>query len=206
MVNILNRIQPFFELVARIGAWFGGILLFLSVVLICIEVILRKVFTISLGGAEELSSYTLALSTSWGLAYALLRKAHIRIDVLYIRIPPGLRSVLDVASFIMLTIYMLPLTYFAFDVLQTSIARHSTANTPLGTPLWIPQSLWFAGLAVFTLTVLFTLTATVLALVGGDPGMARKLAGMSTLEEEIEEESGIRVQGVDFEKSTGGEA
>jgi len=171
------------------AAWIGGGMLFATAILIAVEVTLRKVFSISMGGADELSSYALAVSCSWTFGYALFRKAHIRVDVLYIRLPKTFRYALDILSLGLFALYMLMLSYFAFWVLHTSIVRSSVANTPLATPLWIPQGLWFAGIVGFTLTTLMILTGTLYHLMTGDHRKAEKLSGASTLKEEIEEES-----------------
>jgi hypothetical protein len=39
-------------------------------------------------------------------------------------------------------------------VLEESIEFQSRANSPLGTPLWIPQTLWLAGLGAFAIVAL----------------------------------------------------
>jgi TRAP-type C4-dicarboxylate transport system permease small subunit len=172
------------------AAWVGGGMLFATAILIAVEVTLRKVFSISLGGAEELSSYALAISCSWSFGYALFRKAHIRIDVLYILLPQRMRYALDILSLALFGVYMLLLSYFASWVVFISIKRHSVANTPMATPLWLPQSLWLTGIFFFTLTVLIMLAGELYYLLTGNLQEARQLAGTATLEEEIEEERG----------------
>lgn len=131
----------------------GG-LLFGSVALISVEVFLRKFFLISLGGVDEISSYILGICISWALAYVLFEKMHIRIDVLYNKMGSKVKSLLDILSMLMTLIFISFLTYFALNVLLTSIDKSSTANTPLGTPLWIPQSLWVFGFVFFLVVVL----------------------------------------------------
>lgn len=189
----MNKLLAFTEGVNRFGVWVGGTLLFLTSFMIALEVILRKVFSISMGGADELSSYVLAISCSWAFGYALLRKAHIRIDVLYARLPMKARFTCDFMALFSFIVYLAPLVYFAFLVVKTSWDRNSAANTPLQTPLWIPQGLWFAGLVVFLLTTLVLLAATVSRLAKHDRQGAQQLLGPSTLEEEIEEESGVQM-------------
>lgn len=190
----MNKVLAFTEMLNRAGVWVGGTLLLGVSIMIGIEVILRKVFSISMGGADEISSYVLAISCSWAFGYGLLRKAHIRIDILYTRLPDAARSILDILSLVTFIAYLTPLIYFAFVVVNTSVIRDSTANTPLQTPLWIPQGIWLAGLVVFLLTCVVLLTGTIQRLATGDTGGARQLAGPTTLEEEIEEESGISME------------
>lgn len=197
----MNKVLAFTEIVNRVGVWVGGTLLFLTSGMIAVEVILRKVFAISMGGADELSSYVLAISCSWAFGFALLRKAHIRIDILYTRFPEKVRCALDVLALLTFLTYLAPLVYFAFWVVRTSVVRQSAANTPLQTPLWIPQGLWLAGLTVFLLTIVVLLVGTVLRLARKDVAGAQQLSGPCTLDEEIEEESGIHLP----EPSAGGE-
>jgi TRAP-type C4-dicarboxylate transport system permease small subunit len=184
---LMDRLIRFADRFSTWAAWVGGGILFATAVLIAVEVTLRKVFSVSMGGADELSSYALAISCSWTFGYALFRKAHIRIDVLYMHLPRPVQFALDIASLALFAVYMLMLSYFAFFVLGISIQRHSVANTPLATPLWIPQSLWYAGIVGFTLTVLILLAGTLYHLLRGDLQSAARLSGASTIEEEIED-------------------
>jgi TRAP-type C4-dicarboxylate transport system permease small subunit len=190
----MNKILAFTEILNRAGVWVGGTLLFLTSIMIAVEVVLRKLFSVSMGGSDELSSYVLAISCSWAFGFALLRKAHIRIDILYTRFPERVRPFLDILSLLTFLAYLAPLVYFAFWVVQTSVIRESTANTPLQTPLWIPQGIWLAGLMVFLFTAIVLLVGTIIRLVKKDITGAHQLSGPTTLEEEIEEESGINLK------------
>lgn len=131
------------------------------------------------GGADEISSYVLAVSCSWGFGFALIRKGHVRIDILYRRFPAGVRFSLDLLSLALFLLYLLTLCYFAWLVLKTSFVKHSLANTPLQTPLWIPQGLWFLGLVVFAMVILLLLVGTLYHLVQGDFKAAQRLSGLS---------------------------
>ena len=51
----------------RFGLWFGGALILVAAILIGIDVTLRKAFNASIGGADELAGYALALGTAWSL-------------------------------------------------------------------------------------------------------------------------------------------
>ncbi|MGD8561593.1 MAG: TRAP transporter small permease [Desulfarculaceae bacterium] len=196
----MNRLLQITDKVSTYAAWISGTVLLLTSFMIAVEVILRKVFIISMGGADEISSYALAMSCSWAFGYALFRKSHIRIDVLYLRLPQAARFFLDIVSLCFFGLYLLLLTYFAYLVLYTSLIRHSMANTPLATPLWIPQSLWFIGIVGFLLTIFLILAGTIYNLISGDLRRAQELSGAVALEEEIEEgtslaETGNQAQG-----------
>jgi len=184
----MNRLLALTEKIATGATWVSGVILLATACLIAVEVTLRKGFSISLGGADEISSYALAICCSWTLAFALLKKAHVRVDVLYFRMSRKLQYALDLFSLALFGFVMVVLTYYAFLVVKTSLVKKSIANTPLATPLWIPQGVWFAGLALFTATILVVLAATVLALIRRDWKRARELSGASSLMGEDDEE------------------
>jgi TRAP-type mannitol/chloroaromatic compound transport system permease small subunit len=185
----MNKLLSIAERISQYAVWVSGTVLLLTCFMIAIEVMLRKGFSVSMGGADEISNYALAMSCSWAFAFALFRKAHIRIDVLYSRMGPTVRFALDIVSLVLFALFMTIVSYYASLVLSTSIARHSVANTPLATPMWIPQSLWLIGLTGFTVSIYLILAGVIYNLLKGHADKAQQLAGVSTLEEEIEEES-----------------
>ena len=63
---------------AQWGLWFGGALILLAAVLIGIDVLMRKFLDRSIGGADELAGYALAIGTAWGLGAALLDRSRYR--------------------------------------------------------------------------------------------------------------------------------
>jgi len=161
MIERLKKSSEFFIFIC-------GILLLASVLLISTEVILRKFFMISFGGADELSGYALGICISWSLAYVLFEKMHIRIDIVYTKVNQKLRQLLNVLAGIFTLAFTGLLVYFSSIVIYTSFVKGSTANTPLGTPLWIPQSIWFLGFCFFLLVLLVLCVKSIVALVRND--------------------------------------
>lgn len=176
-------------LFSRFCAWTCGFLLIAATVMIAVEVILRKFFAMTIGGADEISSYVLAIICSWSLGYALYSKSHVRIDILYYRLSRWMRIMLDMFALMLFLIYMGTVTYFSYELLHTSIIRRSIANTPLQTPLWIPQSIWFAGIVGFTLIIAALLCALVYYVLKRDLDSAEGIAGTSAVLERTDPES-----------------
>src|SRR3546814_13702199 len=83
----MDRVLDLAHRLARLGALGGGALTILAAIVIGVDVVLRKTLALSVGGASELSGYVLAIGSSWGFALALLDRAHIRIDTLYVLLP-----------------------------------------------------------------------------------------------------------------------
>ncbi|HET8849089.1 MAG TPA: TRAP transporter small permease [Marinobacter sp.] len=176
----------------RGSLWFaraGGILILLTVVLVTLEVLIRQFLGRSPLHATELTGYVMAISASWAFAYTLVHKAHIRIDVLYLKCPVAVRGVLDLIALLSLALFCVLVVGAAFDVTALSFNGGALANTPLETPVWIPQALWLTGLAWFALVVVLMSLRVLLGLLTGQIGRVQEVAGSPTLDEQVAEEN-----------------
>ncbi|WP_298722038.1 TRAP transporter small permease [uncultured Ferrovibrio sp.] len=186
---LLDRWLGLADRFSRYAIWFGGALVLASAILVSVDVLIRKLFLISMGGADELSGYAFAIGTTWALAFTLLRRANVRVDALYTRLPQPVCAVLDIAALISLGLFIALLTWQAWSVLDTSLAFDARATTPLATPLWMPQILWLLGLILFMFTLIPLLLRAFFALLGGDLATVRRLAGARTIEEDAADEA-----------------
>lgn len=167
----------------------GGMLILLTVVIVTVEVITRQVMGRSAVHATEITGYIMAVSASWSFAYTLMCKAHIRIDALYLNFPQRVRAVLDMLAMLALALFCVLIVGAVFDVAHASFADGATANTPLGTPLWIPQTLWLAGLTWFSIAVCLLTLRALLALFQGDTERVQALVGSPSMDEIIQDET-----------------
>lgn len=129
---------------------FGYMCIALSI-FISIEVILRKLFSASLQGADELGGYVLAITSVIAFCVALIGNSHIRIDIFHYKFPKKMQAVLNWTAMLSVVFIAVLLAYTAIRVLQETISYGSTAPTPWATPLWYPQSIWCVGLVLFCL-------------------------------------------------------
>ena len=172
----------------RFGLCFSGALVLAAAVLIGVDVTLRKLFNASIGGADELAGYALALGTAWSLGAALLDRAHIRIDSLYTLFPRWLRLSLDFVGIVLLLAFFGLIARHGWSVLEQSWVSSSRSQSALATPTVIPQSIWLAGLAVFLLVgVALLVQAVWLIACGNAAGAAQAISTRSVLEE-VEDE------------------
>ncbi len=185
----LGRLLRLAESLSRGAVWAGGALTIASVLLITFDVLARAFLGFNTGGADELSSYAFAISTSWALAFATLQRANVRVDVIYQYFPVRISALLDWLALVSLGVFMVFLTYYAFEVAATSLAQNSAANTPLATPLWIPQGLWVLGLMWMCMVVALMLLRASMALVTGDIELVKEICGVRSSKEEAEEEA-----------------
>ena len=143
---------------------FGGIFLVLSVV-VAVETISRKVFNVSLQGADELGGYALAVGSTIAFSLALMGRNHIRVDVFHDKFPRGMQAALNWLSIVSLAALGAFIAWIAFKVIGDTLQYGSTAQTPWATPLIWPQSVWYAGLVTFALVAAgYAVRATLLLL------------------------------------------
>jgi TRAP-type C4-dicarboxylate transport system permease small subunit len=173
---------------ARWGLWFGGGLILLAAVLIGIDVLMRKFLDRSIGGADELAGYALAIGTTWGLGAALLDRAHIRIDSLYVFFPQRVRLTLDVVALVLLVGFFALVGWHGLGVVSQSWTSGSRSQSALETPTVIPQAIWIGGLAAFVMIGVLLLIAALRLAAAGDGRRMSQLISTRSAEEEVEDE------------------
>ena len=156
----------------------------------CFEMVARKLFHFSLQGIDEIGGYTLAISSAIGFSYTLITRGHTRIDFLVSKLPVKGRAVMNTIAMVTLALMALFAIYRGYDVLAETIEFQSTATTPLQTPLWIPQTMWFVGWALFAIISTYMAAHATWLLIRGRDAELNKAYGPQTLEEEIESEAG----------------
>ena len=180
--------------VCRAGAWLGGILFIVAAVLVGVEVVIRKSFGATIGGADELSGYALAIASAWAYGFALLERAHIRIDTLYVILPVRLAALLDLLAITLFLAFFCLVAWYGYEVLHQSVVSRSRSMTPLSIPLVVPQSLWFAGLLSVVVTAALLLARSVWLFATGDLAALRRLAGSRSAVEEVEGEMALQLE------------
>jgi TRAP-type C4-dicarboxylate transport system permease small subunit len=153
----------------------------------CVEILGRKYFSFSFRGLDEIGGYMLAGVSAFGFAYALSRHAHMRVTLLFPHVSPFVQSLLNALAMVTLAAMAAFCAwrggFEVFEVLTTG----KRSNTPLSVQLWIPQTIWFAGMTLFAAGgVLLALHS--LALLARDRTRLNRIYGPQTLEEEISSE------------------
>lgn len=155
-------------------------------ILIVTDITGREIFGYSLQGTDELGGYVLAFAGSLGLSWTLLKRGHPRIDIFFRFLPNILRDALHVlaqAGIAALAVFM---TVQASGELGETLRFGAVTNTPLQTPLWVPQGIWLLGTGFFALTACAT-TAHALILFFTDRAAVTRFFGPMTVEEEVGE-------------------
>ena len=178
------------HLVARLGTLMGylagwgfiGCALFIT-----FDVIARRFFGFSSQSTTELTGYALAFGISWAFAHTLTARAHVRIDVLINHLPAGIRRPLHLLSLAMLALFIGFIAWGAYELVDESLLFGATDISLLRTPLWLPQGLWAAGIAVLLLLIVLMLIESTLLVLAGRGAEAEASLRSRSYDEEVQE-------------------
>lgn len=185
--TLFEQIHRLLDGVTKLTAILAGYALLGLSFAICAEIVMRRLFSYSMQGVDEIGGYVLAGVCAFGFAFALMSRAHTRIDLLIVRAGPRLQVVLNLFSVVLMACIASFMAWRAYATLTRSIGFGSLAATPLQTPIWIPQLVWFSGFLLFAIVACFLLIRSLVAIRHG-AAEVNALVGPVTLVEEIEEE------------------
>jgi TRAP-type C4-dicarboxylate transport system permease small subunit len=178
-----------FGSVARGCAIIAGWALLAISVATCVEIVGRKYLNFSFRGLDEIGGYMLAGVSAFGFAYALSVRSHMRVTLLFPYIPVFLQAVLNVLAMLTLAAMAAFCAWRGlFEVMDVLISG-KRSNTPLSVPLWIPQSIWFAGMVLFAIGAIL-LALHSISLFFRNRALLNREYGPQSLEEEISTEIG----------------
>ena len=173
---------------AHAGALGGGLLILAAALLVSVDVTLRKLANTTLGGADELSGYALAIGSTWSFAFVLLARGHVRIDALYQLLPRKLAAACDLIAIGALLAFASLIAWHGAGVLAQSWQLGARSNSSLAVPLAVPQALWWIGYAGFVGCAALLLLRAAAALLAGDLAEANRLIGARSIQEEAADE------------------
>lgn len=185
---IANPVARFLEAPVRAMQLLMGWCLIALCIATTYEVLMRRFFGLSLQGVNEIGAYMLAISSTWGFSMALLQRAHSRVDFLFPRFPVPMRRVLNLVAAVTLGAIAVFAAFQGWGVLADTLRWQARANTPLQTPMWVPQGLWLVGLIVFA-GVSAALAAHAVILMFRDRAALDRYYGPPSIKEQIEIET-----------------
>lgn len=130
----------------------GGI--FLMMVIVVVDVMLRTFFGSSLLLAEEVCGYLLVAVALFAYAEALKRDSHVRVDMIFCRLAARARSRLDLAFCLLSVGAIAVVTWATVVMVYRAYARGVIVPGILLTPVWIPQAAMVIGLGAVILQLL----------------------------------------------------
>lgn len=174
----MNRIHTILYGISRFSVRIFGAGYLLIAIATTLDVALRNLVATSIPGVYEIAGYVFAVATTWGFCFVLFERAHVRIDVAYQHFGARIRAIADVLALLSMGVFVTVLSYRAWLTLDDTLLFGARARTTLQTPLWIPQSIWLAGLLFFLLCIAFLLIYTTLLLIRGRLADVSRIAGI----------------------------
>ena len=190
---MLESIHSRLERISQFAVWVGGAALLAAALMVTVDVLARKIFSVTMSGSDEYSGYVFSATTTWAYSYCLLHRSNVRIDALYNYLPRKITAILDVVGLLLLFYFMSIMTYYVMISFVDSWVNNSVSITTLGTPQWIPQLFWVAGLILFFVTLIFVVFYSIVALLQRNWDLVARVAGVPSIAETMQEET----QGID---------
>jgi TRAP-type C4-dicarboxylate transport system permease small subunit len=127
---------------------FAGVLLLFAMIIISVGVASRYLFDRPIGWAIEIVEYSLLYIAFLTAPLVLRRGAHVRMDLIFNRLPPGLQSTLNLITSTLSTIVCFILFWFGARVTTDLFRTGYTTPTVLEVPKFIVIAIIFIGFGV----------------------------------------------------------
>jgi TRAP-type transport system small permease protein len=125
--NVVNFVVKTKNILDKAILSFTTVLFIVMVLLVFAQVIFRYVFHNSLSWSEEISRYLLVWIIFLSTGYVLGKKAHIYLDVIFLRFPRKVRNVLHKVSALLMMFYAFIVAYYGFELMLIGGRQKSPA-------------------------------------------------------------------------------
>jgi TRAP-type mannitol/chloroaromatic compound transport system permease small subunit len=155
------------ERLSRLCGGLAAALVFILVVLMLYDVFMRYVFNAPTLWGFEVSTWTMGAAFILSIGYALATDAHVRVDLLYSRIPRRVLTVVDLIFLPVLLLIVAWLTWglwgYFFDAYRTGEKSGGSAWNP---KVWPFRLILLIGFAAFTLQIVASILKAIAKLQG----------------------------------------
>lgn len=130
------------QLLIRIGQFISWIFAILMVVIL-VQVALRRGFSAGLIALEELQWHLYAIGVMIGVVYAQASNTHVRVDVLHAHFPPFWKYLVEIIGMTVLLLpFLLLVFYHGVEFVQESYRINERSLAPAGLPYrWLIKSM-----------------------------------------------------------------
>ncbi len=129
----MKKLQKIWSSFEEISA---GTFFFAGITLIFYGVIMRYIFNEPKAWVEEVVRYVIIWGTFLGFSIALRHNQHIQVDILYDKVSPGMKKIIDFFSTLVSILFCIAYTYYG-SVLVESRFHSGMVSLDVGIPMWI---------------------------------------------------------------------
>ncbi|MBM95365.1 MAG: C4-dicarboxylate ABC transporter [Oceanospirillaceae bacterium] len=130
------------QLLVRVGQFISWIFAILMVVIL-LQVLLRRGFSAGLIALEELQWHLYAIGVMIGVVYAQARNSHVRVDVLHAHFPPFWKYLIEIIGMVVLLLpFLLLVFYHGVEFVHEAYRINERSLAPAGLPYrWLIKSM-----------------------------------------------------------------
>jgi TRAP-type C4-dicarboxylate transport system permease small subunit len=164
-VKLVSKIV---ERLALIVLLIGGTGMLVSMFLGVADIVGTQVLLIPVPGPRELTESTMVLIVFGALAYAQIRRAHIRVELVYFQMPPRVRAVMDVITDLAAIAFYGLILQQAIGEAQYSLQINEATVGLIRFPLWPARFVLAAGCALMILQLFLHLIEDLIRIKTGE--------------------------------------
>ena len=163
MVNAIERVVDW---IGRTTAWLALVI----VLLMATNVVLRYLFSYGSVWAQELEWHLLAPLILFGIAYALLKGEHVRVDVLYAGFTERNKERVNLVSAVLCLAISVIVVYVSIHYVQQAYVINEQSADPGGlTHRWVLKAMIPAGFVLLALQSIAEIVKSWRRLKGAQP-------------------------------------
>jgi TRAP-type C4-dicarboxylate transport system permease small subunit len=156
-LRLVKLVSKIVERLAVIVLLIGGLGMLFSMFLGVADIVGTQVLLIPVPGPRELTESTMVLIVFGALAYAQIRRAHIRVELVYFQMPPRVRAVMDVITDLAAIAFYALILQQAIGEAQYSLKINEATVGLIRFPLWPARFILAAGCALMILQLVLHL-------------------------------------------------
>ena len=164
MIACLKSISHRISFVSSIVGYISGVLFGSIILLVLAEVLARSIFSKSLLITTEMSGWLMVGAGFTAFAYALKTGAHIRVTLLFSRLPQRVQTLLGIPLSVIGFLWTIYYAVYFFQEMVFAYARDMRGMSIIRPPLFILWLVAFIGLCFFALQFIGNLCETIITL------------------------------------------
>ncbi|RDC75230.1 TRAP transporter small permease [Rhodovulum sp. 12E13] len=153
----MHLIQKIVERLALAVLMIGGLGMLFSMFLGVADVVGTNLLLVPVPGPRELTESTMVLIVFGALAYAQIRRAHIRVEIVYLRMSPRVRAAMDVLTDLCAIVFFGLILWQGWGEALYSYQIGEATVGLIRFPLWPARFVLCAGCALMILQLVLHL-------------------------------------------------
>lgn len=169
IMRVIDPLAWLLERVALAVLLIGGLGMVLATLAGMAEIIGVQIIGIPVPGPRELTESTMVLIVFGALAYTQVRRAHIRVEIFYLRAGPRVRAGMDVVAHSAALAFFLLLLKTGIEEAQFSLRINEATFGFIRFPLWPARIILVAGVALMSLRLILDIMIDIIRVFTGAP-------------------------------------